>query len=356
MSQVITSPQTIVGQHFTGGVEVQAPDVTLDNCRIEGDIPDDTLVTMGLRTKLINCDVIGSPNGQHRGVRTDGKDMMIINSRIKNIWWDIDAQAFGGWDGCNGLFAKNCELEASGEVIMFGGATMSSPDNKPQNIVIEDCFLTRKIEWRAKKRGETCKNLFELKNCKNLTLHGCTMQYSWLDGQIGYAILLTVRQDPSPYSSVENITICDNNIHSVANGISIQGRDNYSSNPKDGMVEKVLIKNNKFYDINDVTWGAGGASITIQILRGSRNLAIIGNRFNGGQFNSFLSLGGEQELKNEGLVILENHGEAGLYGIIADGLAPGVEALDIYAPGYVWDMNFIQGKDALGIKWPAGTY
>ncbi len=360
---VLDFPQTVTDTIFEGTVTVTAPDVTLDACGILGQSAEDILLTMGVRTKLVNCDLFGSVHGAHRGIRTDGREMLILNTRVKNIWSGLvsDTQALGGWDGCNGLLVKGCELEAAGEVIMFGGSTMSRPENKPTNITIDDCLLTRKIEWRNKTGGETNKNLFELKNCKNLTLSNCVMQYSWIDGQIGWALVLTTRQDPFPYSSIENIDIFNNRIMDVANCVSIQGHDNSTDDPRAGSLRNVKIRDNDFSGISSTQWGVGDASLIFQILRGSDNLSILRNRFRGDEgnvFNSFLNFGGGFErYKNNGLVLSGNDAPAGLYGIIGEGSQNlGVETLNDYAPGYVWGHNVIHGKESNPYcVWPEGT-
>jgi hypothetical protein len=58
----------------------------------------------------------------------------------------------------------------------------------------------------------TVKNLFELKNAKNVVVDGNLLENNWTDAQTGYAVLFTVRnQDGSaPWSTVEAITFTNN--------------------------------------------------------------------------------------------------------------------------------------------------
>lgn len=351
---IISVPGTYSGVTYTGYVTVTAADVTLDGCTINGDNPANTLLTGFTRTKVLNCDLNGSSGGQHRGIRTDAAGIVVFNSRIKNIWASDDAQAIAAWDGCLDLQVQSCELEASGEVVLFGGATMTVPENQPRNILIDGCFLTRKIEWRGDPLI-TNKNIFELKNCKDLIMSNSTLQYSWEDGQQGQAIVLNVRQDPFPYSSIENITIFNNQIRNVGSGINILGHDDSTDLPC-GSLRNVRFEGNTFTDINPATWGGNGRQIEIN--RGSDNLTFLANRFQGpnANLNSFMSFSGPTYLNN-GLIVERNEAESGLYGIVGDG-APslGIATLQMYAPGYVWKCNTIHGRDInTYVVWPPGT-
>ena len=53
------------------------------------------------------------------------------------------------------------------------------------------------------------KNLFELKNARRVLVEGNLMEYVWQEAQIGYAILLTPRNQDgkAPWVTIEDVTI-----------------------------------------------------------------------------------------------------------------------------------------------------
>lgn len=354
---LIESPRTFTNQIFNGTVTVAAPDVTFANCKFVGTNPNQTILTAYHRTKVHNCDIIGSPYGQHRGVRTDADGIVITDSRIVNIWHSIDTQAIGAWDGCKNLLVDNCDLEASGENICFGGSTMSSPDSVPQDILINNCRLTKNRLWQAKPGGVTCKNLFEIKVGQRIALTNCFLQNSWVDGQDGYAILLTIRQDPRPWGRLSDVRIENNRIDMVASAVNLLGVDDMDIQPGDPMMENILFKGNVFTNVNHPDMGGGGRCFIA--INGSQNLQIIDNKISGPSwFNTAFAFGGNQPpILHKGLVIKGNVLPEGNYGIHAEGApALGKAGLDMYAPGYVWEDNTITGYDPEHyVEWPEGT-
>lgn len=352
---VITSPQSIIDTIFNGTVTVIAPDVSFENCQINGVGVSETLLTAYHRTKVNNCRLFGSEEGQHRGIRTDAIGIRLTNSQILNIAKDQDTQAFGGWDGCEDLIADNLDLEASGEVVMFGGSTMTHPSNVPEDIQIINCRLTKNLKWRDKPNGITCKNLFELKNARNVRVKKCKMKYSWYDGQQAWGLVLTLRQDPFPQSVLEDILIEDCEIESIGQGLDFLGRDDsFYGNPDNPVAKNITLKNIKFTDVDNKKWGNGELGWQIILLHGSENLTLDGLSFRGANFNTFLSFGGPLELKNTGLVIRNCDFDEGVYGIIGDNFAPGMSALEAYAPGYIWENNIVRNQ-VHGYVYPPGT-
>lgn len=347
---VISVPGTYTNQIFNGSVTVTAPDVTLDACTINGTYPDACLLTAGHRTKVNNCTLIGSPSGQHRGIRTDATGIRITNTTVRNIWWDIDTQAVGGWDGTHDLIVDNCDLEASGEVVMWGGSTLSAQENVCSDILINNCRITKNPAWRSKPGGVTCKNLFELKCARRVTIQNCLLKGSWPDGQDGYAILLTLRQDPYPWGVLEDIKILNNRIEDVSSCFDILGHDDYNAKPDAPVMTNVLIQGNEFTNVN--ADGQGGRCFVM--LHGSKNFHVIENKITpAGYINTAFAFG-PPGLLHEGLVVRGNTLPEGAYGIHGEG-APslGKAVLDMYAPGYVWENNTITGLDPQHyVIWP----
>ena len=75
--------------------------------------------------------------GSKRGIALNSADTSILNSQISNIKGQgIDTQAICGWNGPGPYLIENNFLEASGENIMFGGASPAIQGLVPANITI----------------------------------------------------------------------------------------------------------------------------------------------------------------------------------------------------------------------------
>lgn len=94
----------------------------------------------------------------------------------------------------------------------------------------------------------TVKHLFELKNARRVLLEGNVLEYNWAQAHIGFAVLLTVRDEDGqmPWAVVEDITIINNVIRHTSSGINIPGRD---GGRRGGQTRRILIGNNLFEDI-----------------------------------------------------------------------------------------------------------
>ena len=64
------------------------------------------------------------------------------------------------------------------------------------------------------------KNLFELKNARRVLVEGNLMEYVWQEAQVGYAILLTPRNQDgrAPWVTVEDVTIRRNLVRHAGGG------------------------------------------------------------------------------------------------------------------------------------------
>jgi hypothetical protein len=327
-----------------------APDVTLRGLRVEGPHPDGTLVTCGDRTLLDRCVIVGSAQGQHRGVRVDAADIKIEGCHISNIWKDQDTQAICGWDGCHDLVVRDCYLEASGENVLFGGADASSADRMPHDVLIEDCWLTKRLAWREQPHT-TCKNLFELKAVRNVVVRRCTLEYSWLDGQDGFAIVLTPRNNDgsAPWSTVEHVLFEACAISHMGSGVQIMG-DDYRF--PSGRLTDVEFRGCEFTDIDPMRWGGGGRQI--QITRGPQELRILHCTFSGEHLNSCLMFD-DPAVPMQGFVMSGSRMPSGEYGIKCPEVAMGTPTLELYAPGYVWENMIIEVTTSYPVAWPPGT-
>lgn len=343
------TPEQLPGPILRGFLNITAKDVTLRMVRCEGPHASGTLVTTGPNTKIERCVLLGSPEGQHRGVRADSDTVLIKGSHIANIWKDQDTQAVGGWDGAKHIKVIDCYLEASGENVMYGGSDMATEAGMPDDILIEDCHMFKPLEWRGK-AGCTIKNLFELKAARNVIVRRCLMENSWEHGQTGFAVVLTPKNQDgkNPWTVVENVLFEDCQFKHMGSAVQMLGEDyNYPS----GKLSNVEFRRCHFSDIDNAKWGGGGRQF--QINRGPHGLKVIDCTFDGANLNSCLTFE-DSTMKVEGLVMQNTFMPGGKYGIKCSEVAMGIPTLDLYCPGYVWQGMTIAGTEGNG-NWPTGT-
>lgn len=334
------------------GVMYAKPDTRFIGMTLDGG-DNGTILTVGDGNTLDACVLNGNIGGQQRGILVNARGVRIRNTKILNIARDIDTQAIAGWDRTDDLEVVRCQLEASGENFLLGGDQAQSADRMPRNVLVSGCLLNKRTEWRA--GAPTCKNLVELKVGENIEVRDNVMDYSFVDGQIGYAIVLTVRNEygGAPWSTIKNVTVRDNQINHIAGGFQILGRDDrpgYQSI----VMENVLIWGNKITDMSN-RWGGNGRQVFIS--GGPTGLTLDGNSFTCATTpNSALSFD-QPEHKCKGLSIVNQElfteGEYGIIGTSAPGL--GKATLDFYAPNYVWDNNKVHKSGVNNINWPKGT-
>lgn len=284
---------------------------------------------------------------------------VIANSYIADCHVDgQDAQAIGGWNGPGPYKLVNNYLEGSGENVMFGGADPRVPNLVPADIEIRGNHFNKPLSWRKGEpgfagRSWTVKNLLELKNARRVWIEGNVLEYSWVHGQVGFAVLLTPRNQDgqAPWCTVEDVTFVNNIVRHCSSGISILAEDD--NHPSD-TAKRLLIRNNLFEDINPTRFGGDGR--LLQILSPGRpvvELALERNTMlHGGRGNTFICFDGKGKVI-ERFVFRENlvtHGQYGIHG--SRGMARA--GLESYCDGFEFTGNLIIGADD-SRNWPAGN-
>ena len=348
----LPKPVRIVGGKVIGPVVSAAAGVALRGVQIVGQNKGQTLVTTGDDMLIEDCILAGSAEGQHRGIRAESRNVTVRRTSIKGIWHSVDTQAISGDNGTKGLLVEDCQLEASGENVCFGGSDPTSEANIPQDITFRRCSFSKPLEWRPLPAC-TNKNLFELKNAKRVLVEDCTMAYSWVDGQTGFAIVLTVRNqnNTAPYSTIEDVTFRRVQVSHCAAGIQILGRD--YTNPS-GQMKRVTFEDVTVTDISP-EWGSNQR--VIQMGNGGEDLTFRRCMFSGSGINSAFTLAAGSPLFTR-LVVDSCEFPEGSYGIKGDNVASlGTAALEAYAPGYLWTNNTVRINQPRPrvITWPAGT-
>ena len=267
-----------------------------------------------------------SSDGQRRGIAANGRHIVIRDSHISGIRRKgEESQAIAAWATDGPITIENNYLEAAAENILFGGA--GSPLKLvPANCVVRDNTLSKPMSWR--KEGWLVKNLFEIKNGRDITVSGNLMENNWAMGQDGTAVLFTVREDNGPATVIENITFENNVIRGSGGAVSIYGSEGSGG-------RNLIIRNNLFADIDKKKWGGSGQFLKISDWDG---VTIENNTvLNSGNITTAYGKPVRRFVFRNNIVFNNE------YGLIGDDASPGRETLDRYFPNARFSNNLIVG-------------
>lgn len=305
------------------------------------------------KASFMACWIVGGTLGNRRGIEANGCATNISQCRIENCWFQgQDAQAVAGWTGPGPLTIDDCYLEGSTQAVMLGGDDASDQAHQPKNFTLQNSLLTKQPAWRGK--PGLVKTTLEFKNCVGFTVQDNIIEYAWVDGQVGFLLQLTPRNQDgtNPWASVSNGIIQRNTFRHGAGGINILGTDN---NHPSGKCANVQILHNTFSDIDGVAYGGNGR--LLQMTSGPDAITIDHNTLLGANLNAFLALGNFGEtVKATRFVFTNNIVNEGDYGISGDNTGQGSAALAAYAPGSVVTNNAIIQSGARTITYPTGNY
>jgi hypothetical protein len=197
-------------------------------------------------------------------VQGNAANYAVIDSYISEIHAPgQDSQAIGAYDTPGPFKIVNNHLEAAGENVMFGGAGKNFNRGVPSDIEIRNNYLYKPLAWA--KPGLSLppnptmvvKNAFECKSCQRVLFDSNVIENVWAAGQVGYAIVLTVRSSQSgDFAVVSDITITNNLLKNVVSGFNTLAKDDqcgtagYQQCKSAGGQERWNISNNLilFYD------------------------------------------------------------------------------------------------------------
>ena len=152
---------------------------------------------------------------------------------------------------------ENNYLEAAGENVIFGGADPAILGLTPTRH--RRCGAIRSAN---RSRGEPgsrwqVKNLFELKNARDVVIERNMFERNWQAAQSGFAILFTVRNQDGgcPWCQVEQVEFRQNVVRDVAAGVSILGID---PNHPSRQTNAIVLRDNLFDGIDARAWGGNG--------------------------------------------------------------------------------------------------
>jgi len=288
--------------------------------------------------------------GQKRGIALNSASTTISNSYISNIKAvGQDTQAVGGWNGPGPYTIENNYLEAAGENFILGGSDPYIPGLVTADVVFRRNHLAKPAAWRNERWQ--VKNLFELKNARRVLVEGNLMEYVWQEAQVGYAILLTPRNQDgkAPWVTVEDVTIRRNIVRHAGGAMQIIGED---SNYRSGSTRRVKVVDNLFYGVDARAWGGTGAFVLIG--EGPSDITIQHNTVSQSG-NIVMAYGGTKaEPKTiTGFVFRDNLIRHNQYGVHGSDRAVGEDTLNAFFPGAVFETNTIAGGDAR--RYPKGN-
>ena len=286
----------------------------------------------------------GDPaKGQKRGIGLNSADTTIRNSDIRDIKADgQDSQAICGWNGPGPFVIENNYLEAAGENVMFGGADPSLRNLVPSDITIRHNYMTKPLEWRGSRW--TVKNLLELKNARRVLIESNVFENNWVAAQTGYALLFKPQNQDgrAPWTEVTDVTFQFNIVRHSSSAISINGTD---SQYPSGLLRRLQITNNLFYDIDASRWDGEGRFLKV----GDGPVDVVVDHNTAIQTGSVLQLYGSN--KDGRPRVIENfhltnnltlHNE---YGIIGDSAGVGNGAIAAYLSHGDIRRNVLAGGD-----------
>jgi hypothetical protein len=297
------------------------------------------------------CYIHGDPDaGQKRGIALNSASTTIADSYIAEIKAVAqDAQAIAGWNGPGPYTIENNYLEASGENLMLGGSDPAIAGLVTEDVTVRRNHLVKPLAWR----GQTwqVKNLFELKNARRVLVEYNLMEQVWKEAQVGYAVLLTPRNQDgrAPWATVEDVTLRGNVIRHAGGAIVVTGEDTtFPSGP----ARRIRIVDNLVYDVDVSAWGGTGAFLLVG--NGPSDLSIEHNtvRQSG---NIMIVFGGTKAdpQKVPGVVFRANLIRHNQYGVQGADHAVGLDTLETYLPGAVFQGNAIAGGESR--RYPPGN-
>ena len=112
----------------------------------------------------------------------------------------IDNVAVGAFNSTGPFKINNNYLEAAGENILFGGSG-GNPPLACLDIEMQNNYIFKPLSWiplslssyQAQPNSMVEKNAFELKSAQRVLFNRNTIENVWAAGQLGYAVVLTVR-------------------------------------------------------------------------------------------------------------------------------------------------------------------
>ncbi len=309
-----------------------------------GFLSGEAIIIEGGRGITFDRILLVSPGGDiKRGIRANGHDITVQRSHIGGIWTaGQDSQAVQQTWGSN-LKVLDNTLEAASENILLGGDDSPTAALMPTNVLIEGNTITKPLAWKGQPRQ--VKTLIEFKCVRGAVVRNNIIENSWTDAQVGFAILLTTRNQEgrAPWSTIEDVVIERNVIRNTEQGINILGIDN---DKPSGKATRLTIRHNLILNSrgNAVMIGGEAGEVTIDHNTFANAWTAL-NLYGGDVWPAAENRTASRPAKAavEKLIYRDNLAYHREYGVIGDGSGVGLSSLTKYAPGLVWGVNVMAG-------------
>jgi hypothetical protein len=284
--------------------------------------------------------VHGDPDkGQKRGIALNAASVTISGSYISDMKTvGQDSQAIAGWNGPGDYLIENNYLEGAGENVMFGGSDPAILELTPTKITVRNNVMSKPLTWRQPGQPTwQVKNIFELKNARDVLVTGNVLEHCWLQAQTGYAVLFTVRNQDGgcPWCQVENVTFRGNIVRDVAAGIQILGTD---PNAPSRQTNRIVVRDNVFDGIDRAAWGGDGYFLLLS--DSPRDVTIDHNTVVQGSSGGLVKMA---HGVTNGVTFTNNVASQGDFGMIGTDHGIGTDSINAYMPGAAVTRNVIAG-------------
>jgi hypothetical protein len=197
----------------------------------------------------------------------------------------------------------------------------------------------------------TVKNLFELKNARNVVVEDNIFENHWKDAQPGWSIVFTPRNSNGgcAWCVVEHVRFEYNVVRNVAAGVNLLGYDN--GNPSRQTTD-IVLRNNLF---TGVSTALGGNAWFVQIGDGPRDIILDHNTIDTNGTAVIYVYGGTSADPREvlGFQMTANAAPHGTYGINGAYFAYGNAIIAAFFPDGIFTANYLAGGSSS--RYPAGT-
>lgn len=340
-----TAIQAVAGAHHyrLSGLEIYAEGYAYDLISL-GDYSVTSTNQQAHHFELEHLIVHGdATQGSKRGVALHASYVTVRDSILYDFKSNFqDAQAIHGYSGAGPYSIINNYLEASGENVMFGGSAPVIPNLVPTDIEVYHNHFYKPLAW---KDVWEIKNLFELKNARNVRVHGNLFENNWSAAQNGFGILFTVRTCEAgnyPWAVVEDVDFSNNTFQNSENGIVILGQDDVRGDcggSVAGQTSNIRIRNNFFGPVNRL----------FGIYSGARDITM---EHNTAMVRDLVILG--VGAPSQGVTYQNNLTTHGLYGVFGDGTATGTVGINAFFPGALFRGNILAGGNSA--NYPTGNF
>jgi hypothetical protein len=187
------------------------------------------------------------------------------------------------------------------------------------------------------------KNVFELKNARDVLVENNVFENNWKEAQPGYAIVLTPRNQDGActWCTIESVLFRHNIVRNTAAGINIAGHDYPNTTQQ---ASGITISDNLIYNVQ---LGLGGNGWGILVGDAPRNVVITHNTFDFDGTTLLYVYGGSASSPAAvtGFSFTYNAAPHNAYGINGASASPGALTLQMYFPSSTVTGNWLSGAN-----------